>query len=660
MRTVCLIILILSSVGTLPAQEPDNQQTLEDLMESMGQEPDETADFQEILDDLTYLGQHPLEINSASKEELQRLHFLSDIQIDDLIEFRIKTGLVYSIYELASIEGFNIGLLQKLEPFISFDFKGNANRNKRSSTDVIGRSTRAFSKGEARNPDYEGSMERYYLRLKHTSTNLEYGMVAEKDPGEAFLAGSNKYGFDYMGAYANLRIGPSGRIFIGDYHVNFGQGLVANQGFSLGKTSETTQVFHSGQGIRSSSSTDENQFFRGIASQLKLGHFTLIPFVSLRTLDANIDTIDDKPYFGAFQTSGYHRTASEIANKDALEQMVGGGYAGLSYKRWSIGFTGVFTRFNARMDRSDEPFNQFLWEGKQNFVGSIDWKGSIRNLFLFGEAAENANNGKALLTGLLLKPASNAELTAVYRNINKTYFSFYSNAFTESSRVNDEHSLYLGFKFFPAPHWTLQTYTDLYEYRWIKYTTAAPSNGTEIFAQMTYLPSERTELYVRFFQQVKKVKVILGNYKYNEPQQINRYRINFSQKISDNFTLKSRIECTFYSKLTDEKGYLVYQDLIYQPLGKRFSMNGRLAYFNTDSYNSRLYAYENDLLYSFSIPALYGKGIRSYLNFRQTFSERFSLWLKAAVTYRISQKGTEESDVSDTNSELKIQLRYQF
>jgi hypothetical protein len=436
--------------------------------------------------------------------------------------------------------------------------------------------------------------------------------------------------------------------------------LVASQGFSLGKTSETTQVVHSGPGIRSSSSTDENQFFRGIAGLLKLGPITFIPFVSFRTLDANIDTLEGKPYFGAFQTSGYHRTASEIASKNALEQMVGGGYTLFVYRRWSIGFTGVFTQFNAEMNRSDDPSNQFLWEGKENFVGGIDWKGSVKNVFLFGEAAASAHNGKAFLTGLLLKPVSNAEFTAVYRNINKTYFSFFSNAFTESSRVNDEHSIYLGLKIFPAPHWILQTYADLFEYRWIKYTTAAPSNGTEIFAQLTYQPSDRTELYLRFFQEEKKIKVITQNFKYNEPQQINRYRLNFSQMINENFTLKSRIELSLYSKLISENGFLVYQDLVYKPIGKRFSMNGRLAYFNTDSYNSRMYAYENDLLYSFSVPALYGKGIRTYLNFRQTFNENLSLWIKVAVTHRVSQNSTEENGASDTNSEFKVQLRYQF
>ena len=656
-------IILLLFVVTAQAQNPAVQQTLEDLMESLGAEPDENTDFQEIMDDLAYFGQHPLPVNSATKEALQRLHFLSDIQIDDLIEFRTKTGQIYSLYEMAVIKGFNPELLSKLEPFISFEITGDEHKSRKSDNDVFLRSTRAFSdaEGGVKNPNYEGAMERYYLRFKHTSTVLEYGFVAEKDPGEAFFAGSNKYGFDYTGAYSNFKVGSTGqRVFVGDYHVRFGQGLVVWQGFSMGKSSETTQTFRSGQGIRSSSSTDENQFFRGIASQMKFRNFSFMPFISFRSLDANVDTIEGNPFFGALQTSGYHRTKSESASKDALNQMVGGGYASFSYQRWSIGATAVFTRFNAEMNRSDEPENQFLWEGKENFVAGIDWKGSVRNVFIFGEAAFSANKGKALLTGIMLKPASNAEFTAVYRNINKTYFSFFSNAFTESSRTNDEHALYFGFKFFPAPRWTIRTYADFFEHRWIKYTTAAPAEGTELFAQISYAPSRRTDIYMRFFQEDKEQKVTAGNLRYNQPQRINRLRLNFTHNINENFSIKNRIEMSFHSKLEDEKGYLIYQDLIYKPVGKRFSMNGRLAYFSTDGYNSRLYAYENDLLYSFSIPALYGKGIRSYINFRQALNDKLTFWLKFAATRRFSQTGTEESYDLAMKSELKIQLRYQF
>ncbi|MGE5393832.1 MAG: hypothetical protein ACM3P1_03755, partial [Candidatus Saccharibacteria bacterium] len=367
-----------------------------------------------------------------------------------------------------------------------------------------------------------------------------------------------------------------------------------------------------------------------------------------------------KPYFGAFQTSGYHRTPSQIKDKNALGQIVYGGAVNVSINRWTIGLTGISTRFDAELKRSDEPYNQFLWQGKENLVAGMDWKGTIKNVFLFGEVAASANNGRALLSGILLKPAVNAEVSMVYRNINKTYFSFYSNALTESSKTNDEQGLYLGFKYYPASKWKLSAYADLFNYKWIKYTTAAPSSGNEIFAQLSFHPSARAELYARFFQEDKEVKVTALNNKYNQPQQIKRWRFNYSQKISESILLTSRMEAITYTRIDQENGLLVYQDITYKPLIRKFSFNGRMAYFNSESYYSRIYAYENDLLYSFSIPALFGKGIRTYINIRQSVNEKLSLWLKVAATYPFSPANTDKMEKQNATYELKIQLRYKF
>ncbi|HZL10487.1 MAG TPA: helix-hairpin-helix domain-containing protein [Prolixibacteraceae bacterium] len=661
-KKLALLILIFAVVPCANAQEPEVQQTIEDLLESAGEELSDDADIQEVLDDFERFRQNPLNINLATGKEFSRLHLLSEPQINNLIRFREKSGTIFSLYEMASIDGFTPDVLQKIEPFISFEIQEKHSGKKKSTGYLFLRSTRTFSAAnQSDQSKYEGSPERYYLRLKQTSANLEYGLTAEKDPGEAFFNRSNKYVPDYTSAFVNFRIGQHGsRIFAGDYHVRFGQGLVVWQGFSMGKSADATQVFRSNQGIRSYSSTDENQFFRGLAGQINYRHFTFSPFISLHPLDASVDTLDGTPYFGAFQTSGYHRTKSEISGENSLNQLSGGAHLSYSYDRWSFGFTTVYTRFDVKMDRSDEPYNQFLPEGQESMVGGFDWKGSIRKVFFFGEAAISANSGKALLLGVMTKPASNAELSLVYRNINKTYFSFYSNAFTESSRINDEHALYLGLKLFPAPHWILWAYGDFFRFKWIKYTTAAPSAGTEFLAQLSYSPSQETNLYLRLFQEDKAQRVILENLNYNEQQLINRIRFHFTQKLNEQISLKSRLEFSFYSKLSSEKGFLVYQDVGFKPLKKSFALNGRLAYFKTEGYNSRLYAYENDLLYTFSVPALYGKGIRSYLNFQHKLGSHFTLWLKLAATHRFAETDSELTVDSSTKSEIKIQLRYQF
>jgi hypothetical protein len=658
-RRLALLICFSWVAGFVDAQNPIANQVAEDLLESLGENMGDDSDIQEILDDLEGFRQNPLKINLASGDDLMRLHLLSEVQVNNLIAYREKTGTVYSLFELAAVDGFTPDLLQKLEPFISFDVLEAQSGKKRASTDLLARSTRAFpSSGQAKN---EGSPERYYIRMKHVSDRIEYGVVAEKDPGEAFFTQSNTQGFDYTSAFANFGLGQKkNRIFVGDYHVRFGQGLVAWQGFSMGKSAETTQVFRSGQGVKSYSSTDENQFFRGIAGRFVYRNFTFYPFLSRQKLDASIDTLEGKPYFGAFQTSGYHRTGSEIAGENTLEQIVGGGHATYSHNQWSLGLTAVYTRFDACLDRSDEPYNQFLPEGKDNLVAGFDWKGSFRKTFIFGEAAVGKNSGKALLTGVMLKPASNAELSLVYRNINKTYFSFFSNAFTESSRTNDEHALYLGLKVFPASHWILWAYADFFRHQWLKYTSAAPSSGAEFLTQVSYSPTRETQFYLRFFQEEKEQRVITENLRYNGQQLVNRLRLNFTHALNEQVSLKSRIEFSFYSKSGSENGVLVYQDVAFKPLQKPFALNGRLAWFSTDGYNSRLYAYENDLLNSFSVPALYGNGIRAYFNFQQKLGSQFTLWLKCAATHQFA-KNSDETDVDPTTkSEIKLQIRYQF
>ncbi len=655
MKRIFLLILILILAVFSNAQNPKVTQITEDLLESVGENMSDDSDIQEILDDLENFSQNPLKINLASRDDLLRLHLLSEVQINNLIAYREKTGTIYSLYELAAVDEFTPDVMQKLESFISFDVLEPHSGKKRSSTDLFVRSNRTFSSTDQ--TKYEGSPERYYLRLKHISSRLEYGIVAEKDPGEAFFRRSNQEGFDYTNAFANFRLGQNDtRIYVGGYHVRFGQGLMAWQGFSMGKSAETTQVFRSDQGIKSYSSTDENLFFRGIAGQFKHRDFTFYPFFSRHKLDASVDTLDGHPYFGAFQTSGYHRTSSEISGENSLQQFVGGGHVTYSHNQWSLGLTSVYTRFDAVLDRSDEPYNQFLPEGKDNLVAGFDWKGSLKKIFFFGEAAISKNSGKALLTGVMMKPASNAEFSLVYRNINKTYFSFFSNAFIESSRTNDEHGLYLGLKVFPASRWILWAYADFFQHQWLKYTTSAPSSGTEFLAQVSYSPSRRTNFYLRFFQEEKEQRLITESLRYNEQQLINRLRLNFTQDLTEQISLKSRIEFSSYSKQGSERGILVYQDVAYKPLLKSFSMNGRFAFYSTDGYNSRLYAYENDLLYSFSVPALYGKGIRAYFNLQQKFGSKFTLWLKFAATHQLASTIVDSS----TKSEAKIQVRYQF
>ncbi len=662
MKPILLITILLLIAVFSSAQNQVVTRITEDLLESLGENLGDESDVQEILDELEQYRQSPLNLNTATYDDLLKLPLLSENQARNLLAYRDKTGTIYSIFELTAVDGFNVELLQNLEPFVRFDEDLGTSAKHFGSTDILTRATRSFSTEPSDQSKYEGSSERWYLRIKHRLDRIEFGYVGEKDPGEAFFKSSNKYGFDYNSAFANFRIGKNeNRLFVGDYHVRFGQGLVAWQGFSMGKSAETTQVSRTQQGIRSYSSTDENQFFRGMSGRFQWRQLLFYPFVSIHKLDANVDTLNRKSFFGAFQTSGYHRTGSEIDNERSVSQVVSGGHITYSFGQWAFGTTLVYTRFNAYMDRSDDSYNQFLPEGNGFVAGSFDWKGTYRKLYFFGETAFSGNSGKAIVAGIMTKPAQNAELSIVYRNFGKTYYSFFSNAFSESSRINDEQGLYLGLKIYPAAHWTLQGYADLFRHRWLKYTTAAPSEGNEFLLQVSYSRSRTTSYYLRYFQEDKDQRLIDGRLRYNESQLIRRIRLNFSRDLSEQFGIKSRIEFSTYSKVSAENGMVILQDFDFKPLNKAFALNGRLAYFSTDGYNSRLYAYENDLLYSFSVPALYNKGFRCYFNYRKDLNERLSFWLKLAATHQLkSIDDNGETVGAATKTEVKIQLRYQF
>jgi hypothetical protein len=92
-----------------------------------------------------------------------------------------------------------------------------------------------------------------------------------------------------------------------------------------------------------------------------------------------------------------------------------------------------------------------------------------------------------------------------------------------------------------------------------------------------------------------------------------RFNINYAFRNGLSFSNKAEYAHYHNEDGTNEKGYFLCQDIAYKPENKPFSISFRYALFDAKDYNTRIYAYESDVLYSFSVPALYGKGMRIYL-----------------------------------------------
>lgn len=175
------------------------------------------------------------------------------------------------------------------------------------------------------------------------------------------------------------------------------------------------------------------------------------------------------------------------------------------------------------------------------------------------------------------------------------------------------------------------------------------------------------ELYARYRYEFRK-RNLSGNeaafdYLVNEYRQSLRFNIKY--KIGELFTLANRVEWSNFKNGNNkaENGYMIYQDIGFRKLGFPLSLNARLAIFKTDGFFSRIYTYENDVLYSFSIPALSGNGLRYYLMLNYNITRNLEVWVRFAQTNLFGVK-TIGSGLDEINgnkrSEIKAQIRFKF
>jgi hypothetical protein len=668
------LIILIGITDAVMAQIPDVQNQMEAVIESMTGDVEEETDAALILEDLEDFAQNPLNINTASEEQLSRLHLLNSIQIDKLLQYRNEYGPVLSIYELKSVEGLNTELLMKMEPFIWFGPEEGVPQKfseilKYGRHEVLLRAlgniqkSKGYLQGEDGTIPFEGNRYRYYNRYRFKSgDDVSAAVIAEKDPGEAFFTKSNPNGFDFYSAHLSLRLSSVVQnITLGDYVVRFGQGLVIWQGFSLGKSLYSTNICKTNQGIRPYTSTDENRFFRGAATTLKAGNSHLTFFFSGKKFDGNkIMTDSVFTHFTSLQTSGYHRTHNEIADEKSVGDINAGASGSWQSGNLKLGIVYLYRQFDLPLIPPDQLYNRFYFRGTRNHVAGADYLFSKGNYQLFGEAAVSKSGGKAALQGATAYLHDRLQLSALFRHFDKDYHAQWATPFAESSSAANETGLYLGTRILPVKYVTLSAYSDMYRSGWLKYTTASPSNGWDVFVQVEYRPSDRFQLYIRYKNEEKDSKFALNEKKISLPGQYIKNRVHIQYSPSEIITLKTRLEHVQYKSRETEKGIMVYQDFQFNPVGFPLNLSARIAWFNTEGYDSRIYAYENDLLYSYAIPAFFGKGFRTYINLKYKLCKNTEVWFKLANTLQNDAvtTGTGLNEIAgNQKTELKIQLR---
>ena len=663
-----------------PAIPPVVEQQLENITESGD---DVETEDDSYLQELTRYIKEPVNLNYATQGQLEEFKFLSPIQISNLLAYRNLLGNFINVYELQAIPGWDIELLHRLKPYITVQAKTDiintfGSRFRNGNRSIMVRTSQVLEKSRGylldsstANNFYPGSPQKLFVRYKYQFKNLlQYGITGEKDAGEQFFKGTQKSGFDFYSAHLFARnMGIIKSLAIGDFTVNMGQGLTQWQSLAFKKSADISNVKRQSDVLRPYNSAGEIIFNRGVGITLQKKGWEATGFASYRKLDANfvIDTLSFEDYVSSLQTSGYHRTNSEVEDKNSQGQLSFGGNIGYSNERLHVGVNAVHYQFDHPITKSGLLYNKYALSGKTTGNYSVDYSYTYKNMHFFGEAAADEGLDKAFINGLLISADSHVDISFLYRNISRGYQSLYTNAFTESTFPTNESGFYTGISIVPVDVIRIDAYADFYHFPWVKFRTDAPTSGNEYMIQLTYKPYKQVEVYSRYRTEKKAINYNPDELALNpvivRPKQ--GWRTQFSYKLNPAFTFRSRIELSWFDKRSEapSNGFLVFTDIIYKPLLKPVSGNVRLQYFETDSYDSRLYAYENDVLYYFSIPVFYDKGYRYYVNINYDVTRKLSLWAKFSQTI-YPDKNTIGSALDVINghhkSELRLQAIYSF
>lgn len=674
-RLIFQISLLLFSSCLIHAQQTFD---VEKAIESLFSLPEENINYEEFYERYFLLYDKPLDLNTAQYLDLKSLFVFSELEIQQILQYRDSIGTIQTIYELAYLDNLNLDVLAAINPFVSTKYIASAqdlinNIKSQSNAYLITRFERRLEISRGfQSQNFVGDRNRVYVRYNNRLANrMSYGLTIEKDPGEAFIfdGSTYRYGMDYWSGHLMIENQKKlKRIIIGDYQMQLGQGLVFSSGLSIGKGSEVINSLEKiSLGIRPYTSVIEGGFLRGIAATYQINrNWQVTPFFSSLRQDASLRTIDLESSdlsFSSFQNSGLHRTANELANKKDVREILGGfniGFTNASGRQY--GFTLNYNHFGSPINRGTQIVNRFEFAGQYNVNASLYANTNLRQFRTFGELAISKSGGLGIVGGISGDLAPQLEVAILARFYEKDFHSLRSGAFGEGSRNINEEGIYLGLKYKFNKQLNVQMYYDQYRFRWLRFRTNQPSRGYDLMSRINYFLGKRAYLYFQFRKENKERNLIVNNDLIVAKGTSKRYILHLTYDAQPNFSLRSKIQWSSY-QIGDQfsNGIAFFQDLMFNLNKHRFDL--RFSMFDTNGTDNRQYAYEQDLIYNFSIPGLSGKGIRNYILWKYQLNRRLAFGVKFSRTtfFDRNQIGTGVDQINgNIITDLKVQSIYRF
>ena len=605
-----------------------------------------------------------LKINFADKGTLLSSGFFTFSEVNEILNYRKQFGYFTSVEELQVINGLDIDRLTLLKDKLNFEipltFKNYLNFHNIKGQVLLRIGTPIVNTSNANEELFLGRQNKTAMGARLTiNDHVSVNYSGEKDAGEKFQFNEQVRGFDFNSFRLTIKdLRKVKKLVVGDYQIQLGQGLVVWQGMSLGITSDIVTIRKQAMGIKDYNSMSESGFFRGYALEYKLRNSTLVNWISYLGEDATLyyDSINGS-FIHSIKNDGYHRNQTELSSKNTIHPIVSGISYSFYWKQLKLDYNAIGIMNEIGIHPDIKYYNHFAATGNTFFNHSLSYAATKNNVNYFGELAFNLNNSPAVLNGIIASIDRNISISILQRYYDKKYQAIYANGFSQNTSTNNEQGLCLSLNYVINKKINFTTYYDLYKFPWLKYGVDMPSSGNDYSLQFNFTPNKKTAVSWRF--QLKNKEESFNNE--NEKTKLisisrtKNFRFQFRTEVN-RVQFTGRFDAIYLSN--HDKGFLSYFDVAYKPFKKPYSFSLRWCMYHSVSYDSRLYAFQNDLPGSYSLGAYYGQGELLYLMIHYKLSRNLQMWLRGSRQIAVSQ--VADNKYSAPEIEFNAQLLYSF
>lgn len=575
------------------------------------------TDFEQLQTDLYAIHESPIDLNNTTEEELSQLVFLSPQQIDALLLYAHKHPFE-SLYELRLIPCLADYEIRNLLPFVRI---GAPKSDKMHAREVFTRASHEIlTRIDARNiEDFEGTDPMYV----QTRYRFDYHRQVVFGAQLRRPAGAGAQALQY-GAYLQLRdISPHlHKLVAGNFQASFGQGLVFAPVFHNGKSAYVQSAGQTSDGLRYYSSVDgESLHGAGATLRWEWHKQTRLDVSALYSL--------------------------KHANDSTWHHVIGANIT-FRHKRLQVELTAAENLWSDSIHPyRDAAYNAHYFRGTNQAVAGASARYTYHWFDAFAEVATTQKSqipdskwGVGTVIGSRFYPTQGLALVALYRYYSPWFDNALGYGFSETSRTGDENGGYLGIDITRWQHWRISTYADVFYFSGPKY--GIPESGTvgyDLLADVQYhAPREWwTALRLR-----ARRKGSTDTYS---------ARVQFDWQ-RGGWSMRTTADANYVQRY----GISIAQDAAYSFSSVPLTLRGRVQFFDAREWANRIYLYEHDVLYAYSIPAVYGFGGRAYLYLRWQIIPQLALYFRLSETL-YDAKWAAEHKRSTTRTDIHLLLR---